>query len=222
MSTIDDYIGLITSEHADKPKFIAALTAITQGMVEAQTLLASIPALYDVDTAVGAQLDVVGQWVGISRKVLTPITGVYFSFDTADVGFDEGVWFGPFDAVEGVTSMDDETYRLIIGTKIAANQWDGSLAQAQTILASIFQTSPGTLMFVIDNFDMTMTLALSGVIPSSLFIALLTQGYMSLRPAAVDIKEIVVTSISGTAIFGFDSDTDYIAGFDTGTWGVSL
>lgn len=222
MSDITDYLDLVPSANQSKPKFIAMLTVIAQTFVDNINLCNSIPSKYDIDDAVGTQLDVVGQWVGLSRRLNVPISGVYFSFDIDGVGFDEGVWKGPFDPDEGLVSLDDDTYRLMLYIKIAANNWDGSLAQAQEILARIFATSPGTMLFIQDNFDMTMTVGLSGVVPNALFTALLVGGYITLRPAGVLIDEIIVTSVSGDPIFGFDADNSYIAGFDEGAWGTVL
>lgn len=54
------------------------------------------------------------------------LVGVYFALDDADgVGFDKGVWKGQFDPSDGMVTLDDETYRAVIKTKILANKFDG-------------------------------------------------------------------------------------------------
>jgi hypothetical protein len=138
MAQVSDYTGLITSEHADKPRFVATLSAIAQCFADLQNAVLQIPFAFDLDEAIGVQLDAVGQWVGITRNLNTPLAGVYFSLDTANLGFDQGVWQGPFDPATGVTSLDDETYRLLIRAKIGANSWDGTLAGSAEILSLIF------------------------------------------------------------------------------------
>ena len=219
MTALNDYLDLITSEHRNQPNFTAVMTAILQPFVDEQNLELLIPALYDLDAAVGAQLDVVGQWVGFSRKLQVPISGVYFSLDDAALGLDQGVLQQPFDPVTGLVLLDDGTYRLMLYAKIAANIWDGSLAQANAILARIFVTSPGTLVFVQDNFDMTMSVGLAGMIPSTLFQQLLLQ--FPLRPAAV-LENIYVTSVDGAPIFGLDVENGYISGLDVGALATEL
>ncbi len=77
----------------------------------------------------------------------------------------------------------------------------------------------GTLLFVLDNGDMTMTVGISGEIPSLLFLAILEQGLLPIKPAAVRIN-YAITSVDKTPVFGFDVQNEYIAGFDTGSWGV--
>ena len=138
MAQLTDYTDLVTSEHSDKPRFMATLSAVAQCFVDLQNGLIDIPDEFDLDNAVGVQLDAVGLWVGISRKVNTPLAGVYFSFDTAGLGFDQGVWQGPFDPTTGVTSLDDDTYRLLLRAKIGANHWDGTLGTSAAILNAIF------------------------------------------------------------------------------------
>lgn len=139
MVDVSQYTGLITSEHADKPKFTAMVSAVAQCFVDQQNALGNFIPSFDLDEAMGAQLDTLGAWVGIGRRVRTPLTGVYFSFDIAGVGFDQGVWQGPFDPSTGITVLDDDTYRLLIRAKIGANHWDGTLASSAAILNLIFQ-----------------------------------------------------------------------------------
>ena len=65
---------------------------------------------FDIDEAIGVQLDILGKWIGRTRVVSQPISGIYFSFDTDGLGFDQGVWQGPYDPDAGFTNLSDETY----------------------------------------------------------------------------------------------------------------
>lgn len=217
--TTDDYIDLVPPANADKPKFQATIEASVGDIVDNINTAASLAALYDLDTAVGAQLDVVGMWVGLSRNVPVPITGVYFSLDTVGLGLDEGYLRGAFDPLDGLTSLDDSLYRTMLRIKIAANHWDGSLEQAQSILASVLSASEGTYLMVIDNFDMTITIGVAGVVPGAVFISLL-QNYFTLLPAAVGVRSLTVTAVSGAPLFGLDCDNSYISGLDVGSLGI--
>lgn len=220
MADLDDYSDLVTSEHNQRPKFMAVVAALAQPMVDLQNVLASMPGKYDLDEAVGVQLDAVGEWVGISRNVNTPLTGVYFSLDTEGLGFDQGNWKGPFDPDTGLTRLDDDSYRLVIRAKIGANHWDGTLGSSAEILNSIFNGD--TYVFIQDNQDMSMTIGISGVIPSAVFLALLANGLIPLKPEGVRVNIVIVTSVDGAPIFGFDMSNDLVAGFDTGAWATPL
>lgn len=220
MADLTDYTGLVTSAHNQKPRFMATLAALAQPMVDLTALLESMPGKFDLDTAVGEQLDAVGRWVGISRNVPVTLNDVYFSLDIEGLGFDQGSWKGRFDPDTGLTRLDDETYRLVIRAKIGANHWDGTLESTRDILNTIFRG--GTYVFVQDNQDMTMTVGIAGIIPSAVFLALLSNGFIPLKPEGVRIRFTIVTSHNGSPLFGMDVNNDLIAGFDTGAWGRPL
>ncbi|KVD52052.1 DUF2612 domain-containing protein [Burkholderia ubonensis] len=217
MADLNDYTALITSKHRDKPRYMATITAVVQPLVDQMNLLASMPGKFDLDVAVGDQLDTVGLWVGVSRRIRTPLTGIYFSFDTAGLGFDQGIWKGPFDPDTGLTVLDDDTYRLVIRAKIGANRWDGTLASSAAILNSIFGSD--THVFIEDHQDMSMTIGLSGKVPSAVFLALLAGGYIPLKPEGVRVNYTIVTTVDGAPMFGFDMLGPYVSGFDAGAWG---
>jgi hypothetical protein len=182
--SVDQYLALIPSANSNKPKFRALVAAKCQPWVDVQNLLLSIPDNFDLDNATGAQLDIVGLWVGISRLVKIPIE-VYFSFDTAGLGFDQGIWYLPFQPTYGVTALDDGTYRLLLKAKIAANHWDGTTPSLVAILQGIF--SPATVA-VTDNLDMTISVAVTGNLPSALFKSIVQQGYLPVKPAGISIS----------------------------------
>jgi hypothetical protein len=165
------------------------------------------------------QLDADGEWIGRSRVIPIPIPNIFFSFDDPNRGFDLGVWKGPFDQDSGITILDDETYRTFLRAKIAANNWDGTVDTAAAAFNLIFSESSGSRIFVLDNGDMSMTVGIAGTIPSILFLALLEQGFLPLKPEGVRI-DYEITSSEGAPVFGFDITNDFIAGFDAGAWGV--
>ena len=138
MPDITDYTGKITSEHANQPKYMAMVEAVSQALLGACDSAKSLPDDFDLDSAIGAQLDDVGVWVGVTRYVNTPLLGIYFALDTEGLGFDQGSWRGPFDPEDGITTLDDETYRTLIRAKIGANHWDGTLEQSRKILDLVF------------------------------------------------------------------------------------
>ncbi|WP_371355601.1 DUF2612 domain-containing protein [Pseudomonas chlororaphis] len=217
MAAIKDYTGKITSEHSDKPKYMAMVEAISQCFLDTNITASSLSSVFDLDDAVGVQLDDIGLWVGISRNVRTLLSGVYFSIDVDGLGFDQGVWQGPFDPDSGVTRLDDDTYRVLIKARIGANRWDGTMEQSKEILDLVF--SAGAFAFIQDNQDMTMTVCVVGASPSALEIALLVGGYIPIKPQSVGIDYYIISTEDGP-LFGFDVTNQYIAGFDQGSWGT--
>ncbi len=216
--TEQEYRALITSEYQDAPKFNAMITADVAVPVQVQALLASMIPLFDVDTAVGSLLDIIGLWVGVSRNVRIPIEGVYFSWDgDYTVGWDYGSW-RPSTAPTSVTVLPDDAYRTLIRAKIAANRWDGTTDGAYAIWDAIF---PTTTILIQDNQDMTYDLAVVGGVIDSLTLALITGGYIPLKPEGVRVN-VYYVSIDSQPIFGWDLDSDLVKGWDEGLWAREL
>lgn len=212
------YTDLITSEHAGKPKFRAVVELTTDPFVDALALLSGFDAKFDIDTAIGVQLDVVGEWVGFSRQITTPLTGVYFEWDTAGVGWDQGYWKRPFDPDTGLTNLPDDAYRIALKAQAALNQWDGRI---ETAIADIDPIFPNNSVWMIDNQNMTMTVVVSGAKLDPVYAALLTGGYLALKPGGVSINYLF-SSAPPAPIFAFDtSASDLFGGWDVGAWGQS-
>ena len=218
-NTYSDYI---TSEYNQQTNFVSTIVATVQPFVDGQNALLGLPNNFDIDYAVGSQLDVVGLWVGLSRNVKTPLTGTYFSWDTSGVGWDQGYWQGPFDPSEGVTSLSDGVYRFALKAKIAANYWDGTISGAASALANIFNSTetPGTLLYIEDGLNMSMTYGIAGDTPGNIYTSLLVNGYIPLVPGGISVN-YVVSSVSGTPVFGLDSSGNYVAGLDIGSWAIT-
>ncbi|MBX8880236.1 DUF2612 domain-containing protein [Enterobacter ludwigii] len=223
------YTGLITNYHATKPKFYDHIDLSTRPLTNVILSMQGLLTAFDLDKATGAQLDILGLWIGRSRIVRQPITGVYFSWDTDDLGYDQGVWQGPYDPDSGYTSLSDETYRIILKAKIAINNWDGRNDSLPPILDAATEGS-GIRMQIVDNQDMTISVWVfpeTDIDDVSLeLIAAIRQGYLTIKAAGVWAGSIetpaVETPSEGNKFFGFDMENDYFAGFDSGAWGEIL
>lgn len=212
---VQPYLDLFTSEYNQQPNLIAAASVILQPLADVQAVMALMPLSYDLDVAVGAQLDAVGVWIGATRYLTTPLTGVYFSLDTVGQGFDQGTWFGPFDPTEGVLTLPDDGYRTLLRATIAANHWDGTIPDAYAVWDKVFPDGPA--VFIIDNQDMTMYYGLADYSGSAVTKALFMDGYLDLRPDGVLIKGYIIPS-GPLPFFALDLDTALFGGFDVGSW----
>lgn len=219
VKSYDRYLDRITSEHQGKPNFAAVLTAILQPIADITQAIGDLPASFDLDGAVGAQLDIVGLWVGVSRQLLEPLTGVYFSFDTMNLGFDEGIWQGPFDPTTGITSLPDDAYRALLYATIGSNQWDGTIPGAYAVWQTLFGSSERVL--IQDFGDMSMLTALMDKSANATINALFTTGVIRLKPAGVRLM-LAQPSVGSTPLFGFDVQNASIAGWDSGCWPTIL
>lgn len=216
MRTLQDYLALIPSANAVQPKFEAFITALCQPGADIQQALLAARDAFNILSAVGVQLDQVGEWVGRSRSILVPITGVFFSLDDATLGLDYGIWYTNYDT-NGLVSLDDTTYRRLLQATIIAAHWDGTITKAASAYAIL--TGDMTSVFIVDNQDMSMTVALAGNLPPPLILSLILGGYVPLKPSGV-LVNYVVTSVSGSPIFGLDVENEYVSGLDVGAWGT--
>lgn len=218
--TVDQWLALVTTEHSDRPKFMASLTGGLEQLRAAFELLVQVDGAFDIDTAIGVQLDILGEWIGRSRNISTPLTSVYFSWDdTALLGWDSGVWQGLYDPTSGLVSLPDDAYRTLLRAKIAANHWDGSIPGAYAVWEGAFGTVPALL--IQDNQDMSMVVGIVGPPLDAVTKALLTGGYIPLKPAGVKVNYIA--SPDTGPLFAWDVvNGTTLDGWDTGRWGIEL
>ncbi len=150
------YTDRITNYHAGKPKFFAHVDLSTRPLIDVSESVSGLVADFDVDTAIGDQLDIVGEWVGVSRAVAAPISGVFLEWDKGRVGWDQGVWLGPYQATDELTYLSDDVYRIVLKARIGINNWNGQNGTLPDILEAAL-AGTGIKMIILDNQDMTIS-----------------------------------------------------------------
>jgi hypothetical protein len=184
MANTDYYLQKITSQYQDSPNLLAWLSANLQLYQDLLACIAQLETAFDINTAVGAQLDVLGQIIGASRTV----------------GFQPSAGVSPV--------LDDDTYRLLLRSKIAQNHWDGKLDSLLLIWQYLF---PGGLLIVNDHQTMTVDLYVAASL-TSILQDLILQGYIIPRPQGV----LYNISIATLPMFGFDRNDSFVSGPDVG------
>lgn len=155
---IQRYLDRTESQHIIRPKYIAAVTALLEKLDAAHGIAKDIPGDYDVATAVGAQLDTIGEIVGVVRKTIP----LY---------------------VPNVTEVpDDDLYRIIILSKIIQNNWDGT----NEGFYEIWEATAATLFDVMykDNQDMSIDVTILGEVDDHI-ADLIAYGYIIPKPMGV-------------------------------------
>lgn len=215
-TTSETYLGLITSLYRGQPKFIGLCLALADPLVGQQALLEAVRSGFDLDQAVGVQLDMVGEWVGRSRNLEAPLTDVYFSWGTDGVGWGHGMWKGPYDPDSGLVSLPDDVYRTLLRAKVAANAWDGTIPGAYAIWETVFADT-GSMVVIQDNQDMTVVIGLAGAHVDSVTLQLLIGGYIPLKPEGVRVRYYAVPPDGGT-IFSWGCDSAALGGWNLASW----
>lgn len=134
-------------------------------------IIQDIGAAFDINTATGAQLDILGKYVGAPRDSGPPEDLPYFGFwgytiagesdqnlngmkDYTDAATNAAaVFYNYSDYGTRNTDLTDTAYRLLIRLKVILNSSNGTLASIQEYLHTFF---PG-LVALVDNADMTLT-----------------------------------------------------------------
>ena len=148
---IQDYINLVPPLNANQTRFIAELSLLLQPFCDAQALLNNLSQYFDLDQAIGAQLDIDGQWIGRSRNLTIPLQNCFFSLGDPLRGFGKGVWHDASNAGVTFTKLQDETYRRLLKAKAVANEWDGTVVNGQEALDQFLAPDSGTLCFIDDG-----------------------------------------------------------------------
>mgnify|MGYP003571249594 CR=1 FL=1 len=194
---VEDYLALVEAQHRIRPKYMAMLETLLRGAQAGYDAASEQPKLMSLDYAEGAQLDVIGDIVGVSRNY------PYWDGSTSQIG-----------------RMDDAQYRLVIRATIAKNQWDGSFHSFRDTWNSIFS---GLAMdaLVVDNLDMSCIVYISGDFDDDI-ASLITAGYIFPKPMGVKMNYAV--SPQGNRTGTVDEDAYYIgaqAAFVTGRTSVT-
>lgn len=182
---IQRYLDRTESQHIVRPKYIAAVTALLEKLDAAHGIAKSVPGYYDVSTAVGEQLDTIGETIGVIRREI-PLN------------------------VPNVTEVpDDDLYRTIIISKIIQNNWDGT----NEGFYEIWDVTAAPLFPVIyhDNQDMSIDVTILGEVDDHI-ADLIAYGYIIPKPMGVEMDTSILIEnkpgeerlYAGTAMYEAD------------------
>ncbi|WP_342754037.1 DUF2612 domain-containing protein [Pantoea sp. MBD-2R] len=179
------YTELITNYHR-KPLFVEHVDLISRPQSELSASLSGLLSALDIDSAAGAQLDILGEWIGRNRKITAPIEDYFFTLDSSTLGFGYGTWKNRYDPESGAINVDDEDYRTMLRAKIGANGWDGTTETLPKVLQSIYPKGDISLSFT-DNQNMSITVYVNGNTVSNITKEIIKQGYLAVKPAGVSV-----------------------------------
>lgn len=107
---IDYYCNLLIIQYRDKDKARGTVAALAEQVVSDQ-ITTQVQDAFNLETAVGAQLDILGKYIGISRNVADSL---------------------------GPVVLDDSDYRTMLKLKILTNNSGSSLYDIQKLLMEYF------------------------------------------------------------------------------------
>lgn len=159
MALLDRYLSLISSQHRDKPKYMSMVAALLQHSEDIFTVGVYMDDEFDLDNAVGAQQNILGEIVGQSRTVE----------------------FQPDKGLSPV--LDNFSYANLLRAKIAKNMWRGRIEDLREIWLTLF----GVPIIIQDNQDMTIDVVVVGIY-DQMTKNLIQRGYIVPKPQSVGIN----------------------------------
>lgn len=212
MALLDNYLKLITSQHRDKPKYMAMVTALLRPSDDIFALAATMDDEFDVMLATGIQEDIVGILVGANR--------------TLDFQPDKGL--SPI--------LDNAAYRILLQAKIAQNMWKGGIMDLRDLWTTLF----GEGIIIQDNQDMTIDVVVIGSSFDQIVRNMIQKGMIVPKPQSVKLTtyfsdqqvfgyDMETNTIRGydeanwieentKDSFAYDYDESGLFGYDTGNW----
>lgn len=183
-----DYHELVIPEHRTKPKFLKWLDSAINPPISAQDTLNNLHNQFDIDKAVGVQLDRIGDILGVPRNL-------------------------PFQPSDGISSvMLDENYRAILRAAIAKEHFNGTVPCMYSLMQLLLGKS-GLYLIVIDNQDMSVEIIIFGKI-DSLIKDEIEHGMIVPRPEGVSMT----INITENKIFSWGLDNEVFSGWGNGYW----
>jgi hypothetical protein len=170
----DYYISLLIMQYYDKPKARAFVSAFITELV-ANQIIFQVRDGFDVDTAVGKQLDTLGEYRGAKRdlaglNLARTFFRLYIIGETPSVttdGFmiygdtDPKAFFHRYNDDKTIYTLNDNDLRNLIKLRILQHKSNHSVKDIDDILFSFF----GMDCNMTDGLDMTMTYTFSAVGP---------------------------------------------------------
>ena len=168
--TTDDlanyYKGLLIVQYASLPNALGTVEAYIRSLIQNQ-IVQQVQDGFNVDTAIGIQLDLLGTYRGITRHAFGLAPGNYWSLPSysdvlpggflgwasyGDASLPTIKWLQYNDLNSLAYTLSDAQMRLLIKLKAKLDAWDGTLGSLDTILYSFFTT----YVTVIDQENMSM------------------------------------------------------------------
>ncbi len=153
----------IYAQYRTKPRAVAWYNIVRSLAAEIESAADAVRIMYEIDTAVGEQLNILGRIVVIDRNYIAPVPMVATQFAAST---DNPGEFGNDSAMFSALSIDsdseltDELYRLIIKSKIIKNNSDATI---ESILFGMnFMLPNAEVLRVTDNEDMSFTVEFYG------------------------------------------------------------
>lgn len=209
-SIVENYKDLLIIQYRDKPKAAATIESLVNRALS-DGIIFDVRDGFNLDTAIGVQLDILGKYIGLDRNLSASIIsnddafGLTDSMDFASsdesFGFVDSADFssstGGFlstDEIISTTQISDDAYRELLKFQIINNNSNGSLKGIDDNILVYF----GTQIVASTDNDMTITYFVDSDIGQLASIAI--EKKVLPKPMGVGVN--VIISDPGQKYFG--------------------
>ena len=198
------YVNLLIIQYRTKPKASAHISTLIETLM-IYDLMIKVRDGYNIDTAIGVQLDILGKYLGSDRIVTgTAFTRDFFGLvlygDTAPFDHEPYIKYGDEtpdvqyrryeDSVQSLFSLNDTEYRFVLKLKLIQNYSNASNKQIDILLDEFF----GENVIFTDREDMTISYIFQDNVERLVTIAQ-SEGLLP-KPAAVGLSVTFVPDIN--------------------------
>lgn len=204
LEILDYYANLLIIQYRNQPKAKATIQAIVKAFI-ANNIILNIRDAFNIDTAVGVQLDILGKYIGVDRfyKVVSlPLAFGFSSYledeptdqtgfaDVSDFLTKDGTFLSASEIISKTAILNDDEYRILLKLKVTQNYSNFSMKDINDSLYRFFENQ----IYVIDNLDMTMTYYFDSA-QSSLKVIIEAAIYKGVIPKPMGVKLLTPVSV---------------------------
>ena len=158
-SSVAYYAARMISQYRALPKAQATIAILVKQAL-GDMLALTVQSAFDLDTAIGAQLDIIGKYVGLSRNIGPSTAKPYYGLENYNatgnpIGFQrygsssnpQGIWLRYAQGTDQNTALADDSYRLAIKVRICQLYNNGTNGSIQSYLQAFW---PGRVIVLSD------------------------------------------------------------------------
>lgn len=204
MTLKEIYLNLIILQYSDKPKAKATIEALIKDGLASADLIEVFNDAFDLDLAIGAQLDILGRIIGLSRTVPFVVPKIYFSYEGNPNGktYNQAPMLDETQVLFTDLELNDTDYRKFLKAKVSKNFASNTIASDEKISTNAalnFLFDGGA--YAQDNFNMTFDVLIENTVDTSLLTFINALDLIP-RPATVGVNFVLISEQT----FGYEDN----------------
>lgn len=233
MQNLDYYKRLVTSEYRHSPRFTAIVQKLLSYGLDIDNSINNMLLAFEVDNASTAQLDILGQIVGVGRQlkfepsaaaigeVICPSPAEMASGEVYPIIYTPTpdklestpmlTGYPPAEMGEG-NLLYDEVFRLMIKARIIQNAWKGTIGELYDLWDAVMGANKK--LSIEDLQNMSYNIVLQGDY-TQLEEELIIHAYVIPKPEGVRINVLTFVSTDGLPLFSYDYNTMRYSGYES-------